>query len=266
MLQQIFDHKHAEVATAKAERPIAALRREAESTPRPRGFLKALQTADRPLALVAEVKKASPSQGLIRPNFDPIEVARAYESAGVHALSVLTDSKYFGGSPEVLRTVRQTTELPLLRKDFIDDEYQLFEARAWGADAVLLIVAALDDTRLRDLFAASTALGLDVLVEVHNDAETDRALALEAPLIGVNNRDLATFKTDLATSERLIPRLATHAFAISESALEAKADLDRVQAAGAKGVLIGTSFCASPNIEAKVREVMGWPKPVPAEA
>lgn len=256
-LQRIFDRKREEVATAKARVSVAdlhALIRDAET---PRGFLRAIQQSPRGLALIAEVKKASPSQGLIRANFDAAAVAKSYESAGADCLSVLTDVDFFQGHPENLRIARRSTGLPALRKDFLYDPYQVMEARAWGADAVLLIVAMLEPNQVTDLQAQAWELGMDVLVEVHTEAEVEVALGSKSTLIGVNNRNLADFTTDIAMSERLLPMITPYATAVSESALETRADLDRVQAAGARAVLIGTSFCASPDIEAKVREVMG---------
>ncbi len=211
------------------------------------------------LALIAEIKKASPSKGLIRPDFDPVGVAQAYERAGAHALSVLTDEGYFQGSPENLRLAKQHTSLPCLRKDFVNDPYQVYQARAWGADAVLLIVAALSPTQIEELHGLIQSLGMDVLVEVHTEEECEVALRIKCPLIGVNNRNLSNFETTLTISEQLLPAIhASGAVAVSESALETRSDLDRVQAAGANAVLIGTTFCAAPNIESKVREVMGW--------
>jgi indole-3-glycerol phosphate synthase len=172
-------------------------------------------------------------------------------------LSVLTDIPHFQGAPDYLAIARTASGLPALRKDFLYDPYQLYEARAWGADAILLIVAALDDVQLRDLQALAGELGMDALVEVHTAEETDRALNIGCPLIGVNNRDLGDFRTSLTISDNLLPRIAPHALAVSESALETRADLDRVRDAGARAVLIGTTFCAAPDIESKVREVMG---------
>jgi len=256
VLDRIFAHKATEVAAAKARISPSEIEALASEASAPRGFLNALRSA-KGLALIAEVKKASPSKGLIRSDFDPTEIATAYARAGASCLSVLTDESYFQGSPENLRLARQASGLPCLRKDFLNDPYQIYEARAWGADAVLLIVASLNDAQLKDLHELAVSLGMDVLVEVHDDGETERALELGARLIGVNNRNLADFKTTLEISDRLLPKIAPHAFAVSESALETRADLDRVQAAGAKAVLIGTTFCASPDIEAKVREVMG---------
>lgn len=256
-LERIFERKREEVRAAKARVPMGALREEAANAGPPRGFKRALEKASTPLALVAEVKKASPSQGLIRADFDPCAIARIYEAAGAHALSVLTDEPFFQGGPENLGLARGATDLPCLRKDFIEEPYQVYEARAWGADALLLIVAALDDGRLADLMDVTRALGMDPLVEVHDESEVERALAAGADLIGVNNRSLADMTTDLATGERLLP-LLNGALSIAESALASHHDLERMRAAGARAVLIGTTFCAAPDIGAKVKEVMRW--------
>lgn len=256
VLERIFEGKRREVAAAKAAIPLERIKRLAADAPAPRGFLRALEAAP-PLALIAEVKKASPSKGLIRPDFDPAEIARAYERAGAACLSVLTDAPHFQGSPENLKLARAATHLPCLRKDFLDDAYQIYEARAWGADAVLLIVASLSMDRLKELQSLAWELGMDVLVEVHSEAEVEKARQAGSRLVGVNNRDLSDFSTSLTLSERLIPTIKDWAFCVSESALETRADLDRVQAAGAKAVLIGTAFCASTDIEGKVHEVMG---------
>lgn len=258
VLEEIFAHKADEVASAKRRVSEYDLRCEARDASPPRGFLKALKGAKTELALIAEVKKASPSKGVIRPNFKPSDVARAYEESGAHALSVLTDERYFQGSSDNLRIARQSTELPCLRKDFLNTPYQVYEARAWEADAILLIVAALERNQLADLHALGTELGMDVLVEVHDQEETDLALELACPLIGVNNRNLGDFSVSLDISEALLPKIAPSAFAVSESALENHDDLQRVRDAGARAVLIGTSFCAAENIEAKVKEVMAW--------
>jgi indole-3-glycerol phosphate synthase len=257
VLDRIFAVKRDEVAAAKGRVSQAELQSRIADADAPRGFLRALRSSPDDVALIAEVKKASPSKGLIRPDFDPEAIARAYAAGGAAALSVLTDVPHFQGSPEYLGLARTASGLPVLRKDFLDDPYQVYEARAWGADAVLLIVAALDDATLRDLQALTWELGMDALVEVHTEAETERALALGCPLIGVNNRDLGDFRTSLEISDHLLPLIAPHATAVSESALETRADLDRVRDAGARAVLIGTTFCAAPDIEAKVREVMG---------
>lgn len=257
VLDKIFARKADEVAAAKASVSPDEIQRLAAQADPPRGFLANLKRAEPKLALIAEVKKASPSKGLIRPDFDAAEIGRIYAESGASALSVLTDEHYFQGSAENLRRARKASGLPCLRKDFLNDPYQLYEARAWGADAILLIVAGLDDELLFNLHALATNLEMDVLVEVHTDAETVRALALGAPLIGVNNRDLADFHTSLEVSDRLLPIISGQAFAVSESALETRKDLDRVQKAGAQAVLIGTTFCAADDIAAKVREVLG---------
>jgi indole-3-glycerol phosphate synthase len=258
VLERIFAVKHQEIAAAKARVSLAELKSTAADAEPPRGFRAALKSASRPLALIAEVKKASPSKGLIRPDFDPKLVAEAYERAGAHALSVLTDVPNFQGSPENLRIAKAVTSLPCLRKDFVDDPYQVYEARAWGADAVLLILASLETSQAQDLQALIWSLGMDALVEVHTVQEAETALAIKANLIGVNNRDLADFKTDIAYSETILPLIRDHAVTISESAMESFADLERVRTAGARAVLIGTTFCACPDIEPKVREVMNW--------
>lgn len=272
-LREILDVKAGELEAAKTAIPLAGIRRSARDAPSIRPFRAALRQASR-LALIAEVKKASPSKGLIRADFDPAAVARAYRDAGADCLSVLTDARYFQGSLENLRSAREASGLPCLRKDFIVDPYQVYEARSWGADCILLIVsafvAASEPTTanrklqteglevLRDLFQLGKELGMDILVEVHSRAELELALAIGADLIGVNNRDLTTMTTSLATSEELLPLIPSDVISVSESALDTRADLERVQAAGAKAVLIGSTFCASPDIGDKVREVMGW--------
>jgi indole-3-glycerol phosphate synthase len=258
VLERIFAVKREEVAAAQARRPLEEVRAAARDASPPRGFRRALESATTDLALIAEVKRGSPSQGVIRPDFDPVEVARAYQRAGAHALSVLTDAEFFGGSPENLGHARSATQLPALRKDFLYDPYQVWEARAWGADAVLLIVAMLTPSQLAELQGLAQELGMDALVETHTEEEALVALEAGAGLIGVNNRNLADFRTDLSTSERILPMLAGKAVGVSESALESRADLHRVRSAGARAVLIGTRFCREPDIEAAVREVMGW--------
>lgn len=257
VLERIFEGKRAEVEAAQTAVPLEEMRRRASGAGPVRGFKSALERTEG-LALIAEVKKASPSQGLIRADFDPAEIAAAYERAGASCLSVLTDKPNFQGSLENLGLARAATSLPCLRKDFIYDPYQIFESRAWGADAILLIVAALSPTQLSELQALAWSLGMDALVEVHGEAEAAVALNSGASLIGINNRNLADFTTDLAVTERLAPLVAPHAYCVSESALETRADLHRVAAAGANGVLIGTAFCAAANVEGKVHEVMGW--------
>ena len=258
VLLKIFEQKHKEVESAKEILSLEDLKAIAMDAEPPRGFRRALLETPG-LALIAEVKKASPSKGLIRDDFDPVDVATTYERAGANALSVLTDEKYFQGSPENLRLAKKHTGLPCLRKDFIDDPYQVYQARAWGADAVLLIAAALSKSEISDLRGLIELLGMDALVEVHNELECEIAVDLKCPLIGVNNRDLADFATSLSVSESLLPAVtASGALGVSESAIETFADCTRVERAGAKAVLIGTTFCAAPEIAVKVREVMNW--------
>ena len=258
VLEEIFARKADEVVAAKLQVDFADIVAMSSDVEPPRGFKNSL-TKPVGLALIAEVKKASPSKGVIRPDFNPVEVATSYERAGAHALSVLTDEHFFQGSPENLKLAKQHTKLPCLRKDFVNDPNQVYQARAWGADAVLLIVAALSFAEISDLQGLIHELGMDALVEVHTKQEAETALELKCPLIGVNNRDLATLDTALSTSQSLLPLLAdSGAVVVSESALRSRSDLDSVQAAGAKAVLIGTTFCAARDIEAKVREVMGW--------
>jgi len=231
-----------------------------------RDFLGALNNSRHgQVALIAEVKKASPSAGVIRPDFDPLQIAQQYESAGAACLSVLTDEKFFQGSLTYLLKIRQTVALPLLRKDFILDERQLLESILWGADAILLIVAILSDGQLKKLHALATEAGLTVLVEVHDEAELERALSVGARLIGVNNRDLKTFKVDLSTTERLaalamarsrfLPQGSVPLF-VAESGIHTRMDIERLARCGARAVLIGESLMREANIRAKIKELM----------
>jgi indole-3-glycerol phosphate synthase len=221
------------------------------------------QHATRPsVALIAEVKKASPSAGIICKDFDPVRIAREYEAAGASCLSVLTDEKFFQGSLDYLRQIRAAVKIPLLRKDFIIDERQILEAIEWGADAILLIVAILDDERLKRFHSLATSAGLAALVEVHDEAELDRAIAIGAKLIGVNNRDLKTFKVDLANTERLAARLFASpgtrhsSLLVAESGIHTRADVERLAQCGAKSILVGESLMKGGNIQAKVNELL----------
>ena len=235
-----------------------------------RDFLAALRNPSRNtlhatrMALIAEVKKASPSAGVICRDFDPVGIAKTYESAGASCLSVLTDEKFFQGSLDHLRQIRAAVKLPLLRKDFIIDERQILEAIEWGADAILLIVAILSDDKLEKFHALATQAGLAVLVEVHDEAELKRALAIGAGLIGVNNRDLKTFKVDLATTERLAAKLfsspATRhsSLLVAESGVHTRADVERLKQCGANAILVGESLMRGGNIQAKIRELIGF--------
>ncbi len=209
------------------------------------------------IGLIAEVKKASPSKGVICLDFDPVRIAKAYEAAGASCLSVLTDEKFFQGSLDYLRAIRQAVSLPLLRKDFIIDERQILEAIEWGADAVLLIVAILDDARLKRFHDLATEAGLTVLVEVHDEEELDRAVAIGAALIGVNNRNLKDFKVDLAVTERLASRLPAGTLLVAESGICTRADVERLKAAGSRAILVGESLMRSGDIGAAVRQLAG---------
>ena len=214
------------------------------------------------VALIAEVKKASPSAGIIRPDFDPVQIAREYEAAGATCLSVLTDERFFQGSLEYLRRVREAVSLPLLRKDFIIDERQILEALEWGADAILLIVSILEDRQLLDYQKLAAAAGLAALVEVHDELELDRALHSGAQLIGVNNRNLKTFTVDLATTERVAKRLRTTpggatALLVAESGIHSRADVDQLRAAGACAILVGEALMRGESIASKAGELLG---------
>lgn len=212
------------------------------------------------VALIAEVKKASPSAGIICKDFDPVRIAKEYEAAGASCLSVLTDEKFFQGSLEYLKQIRASVKLPLLRKDFIIDERQILEAVEWGADAILLIVAILSDEQLKHFHCLAVEAGLAALVEVHDEAELKRALAIDADLIGVNNRDLKTFKVDLATTERLAAKIGKQKLSskilVAESGIHTFADVERLQRCGAKAILVGESLVKSGNIQGKVAELL----------
>jgi indole-3-glycerol phosphate synthase len=284
ILDEIVEQKKREVAQLPARLIAAGDLRDAmlEHGER-RDFLGALRNPSRithhasRLALIAEVKKASPSAGVICPDFDPVRIARAYEAAGASCLSVLTDEKYFQGALDYLRQIRAAVKLPLLRKDFIIDERQILEAIEWGADAILLIVAILEDEQLARFHSLATEAGLAVLVEVHDAAELERALKLSPAIVGVNNRNLKTFKVDLTTTEDLAAKLEdgrsklakTAALAsgfmppsppllVAESGINARADVERLRRCGAGAILVGESLMKHGDIGAKVRELMGW--------
>src|SRR5437868_14289694 len=261
ILTKIEAYKRAEIAAAKRARPLAAVEAEAKAAPAPRGFLAAIERrhAAGRAALIAEVKKASPSKGLIRADFDPATLARAYEAGGATCLSVLTDTPYFQGSNGDLRAARAACKLPVLRKDFILDPYQIVESRILGADCILLIMAALDDGEARELAAAAAELGLDILVEVHDRAELDRALRLDARLIGVNNRNLKTLKVELHTAESVAPLVPPGRIIVGESGLNEPANLDRLAAVGARCFLVGESLMRAGDVAAATRRLLRLP-------
>lgn len=259
VLDKIVEEKKREVAKLPA-RLIAAgdLRDAMLERGERRDFMAALNRPRRgDTALIAEVKKASPSAGEICKDFDPVRIAKEYEAAGASCLSVLTDGKFFQGSLEHLRRIRAAVKLPLLRKDFIVDERQILEAIEWGADAILLIVAILTDEQLRKFHALATDAGLAALVEVHDEAELDRALKIEPRLIGVNNRDLKTFKVDLATTERLAAKLGREKVLVAESGIHQRADVERLKKCGARAILVGESLLREGNIREKIHSLIG---------
>jgi indole-3-glycerol phosphate synthase len=264
ILDTIVAQKKVEVAKlpVRTITPDALRGAVAQHGPR-RDFLAALRTP--PLgdvALIAEVKKASPSAGVICEDFDPVRIAREYEAAGASGLSVLTDEKFFQGSLEYLKQIRAAVKLPLLRKDFIIDERQILEAIQWGADAILLIVAILEDQQLNHFQSLASAAGLAVLVEVHDEVELDRALAAGAQLVGVNNRDLKSFAVDLATTERLAAKLWSNpggkkSLLVAESGIHTRADVERLRQCGAGAILVGESLMRGESISIKAKELLG---------
>ncbi len=244
ILDRIVAVKRDEVAAAKAHCGPAAMRREALAQPPARDFVAALRAkvAAGQAAVIAEIKKASPSKGVLRERFDPARIAASYAQHGAACLSVLTDERFFQGSAQYLREARAACTLPALRKDFIVDAYQVDQARAWGADCILLIAACLDDARMHDLEAQALALGMAVLVEVHDGAELERALRLRTPLVGVNNRDLRSFEVSLETTLGLLPRVPADRMLITESGILARGDVRRMRDAGVQAFLVGEAF------------------------
>ncbi len=260
ILAQILDTKAAEVAADKAREPFSDLqRRVGELEDQPRGFARALRVMVESggTAIIAEVKKGSPSKGIIRADFDPLQIAECYQQAGATCLSVLTDAQYFYGHLSYLNLIREQVSLPLLRKDFIIDPYQVVQARVAGADAILLIAAALDDERLRELALLASELRLDTLLEVHDAEELERALQLPVDLIGINNRNLQTFVTDLAVTEQLAGRIPRQQLAVAESGITSRADIERLQAAGAGAFLVGESLMREADIQGKLQALLG---------
>jgi len=249
ILQTIVAVKHGEVAAARAARSLASLREEAEARRDVRGFEVALRgkLAAGRAAVIAEVKKASPSKGVLREVFVPAEIAASYARHGAACLSVLTDQRFFQGSSEFLQQARAACDVPVLRKDFMVDAYQVFEACVMGADAILLIAACLDDALMSDLEATALALGMAVLVEVHDGEELDRALRLKTPLVGINNRNLRTFEVSLTTTLDLLPRVPADRLLVTESGILAAADVARMRSAGVHAFLVGEAFMRAPD-------------------
>ena len=258
ILAKIESYKRREIADAKVRVPRATLEREIRDQSPPRGFIRALERELQSgrYALIAEIKKASPSKGIIRDNFDPVKIAQSYQSGGAACLSVLTDAPSFQGKPEHLVNARAACRLPILRKDFLFDSYQVLEARAWGADCILIIMAAVDDDCARTLNKAAHDLGLDVLIECHDERDLQRALALEGRLIGVNNRDLHSFETSLGVCERLKKLIPDDKIVVGESGISRHADCVRLAKAGIESFLVGEALMRQADVEAATRGLL----------
>ena len=259
ILDKILAQKQLDIAAAKNNLSMTDLQRIIASAAETRGFYRALQRGSEAgrTAIIAEVKKGSPSKGIIRADFDPVTIAIEYAAAGATCLSVLTDATFFYGNLEYLQQIAGQVTLPLLRKDFIVDSYQIYEARAHGADAILLIAAALDTEQLCEFYALATELRLDVLLEVHNEEELEKALQTPCPLIGINNRCLKTFVTDLNVSEQLLKKIPSQRLVVSESGIHSREDIERLHCAGARAYLVGESLMRNSDVGSKLRQLLG---------
>ena len=255
-LKQICDDKAQHVKAGKARTALSALEEQAAAQSDPRGFIKALEEAPFP-AIIAEVKKASPSKGVIRTDFDPVNIAKTYEDHGAACISVLTDEPYFQGHDDYLKAVKSATNLPLLRKDFMIDPYQITESRALGADCILIIMAALSDSQAAELYDCATKLGMDVLVEIHSPQELERALAFKPRMIGVNNRNLKTLAVDVQTSIDIAPHIPSNTVAVAESGLRDFATLQTLQSHGYQSFLVGESLMREDHIGAALQVLRG---------
>lgn len=256
MLKEILAKKKAEVALSKKRLPLAGLRKRIEQRPAPLDFALALSGNGQSPRLIAEVKRASPSRGMLCPDFDPVALAKTYAEAGAAAISVLTEVDYFKGSLDYLEAIRKAINLPLLRKDFIFDPYQVYESRANGADALLLIVAILDQARLKELLSLSHDLGMPCLVEVHNEKEIEMAISAGAGIIGINNRDLNTLVVDINTTARLRPLIPSDKLVVSESGIRTREDIEKMKGWGVNAVLVGEALVTARDITTRVKELI----------
>ena len=255
VLAKILDHKRGEITAAKARRPWETLQAELSAAPPVRDFVAALHAAS-DIGLIAEVKKASPSAGVIRADFDPVEIAKIYQSAGASCLSVLTDEHFFQGSLDYLIQIRKTVSIPVLRKDFLIDRYQVLEARAAGADCILLIAECLDDCTLRDLYFYAAELGMESLIEIYDPENLNRVLKLEPALVGVNNRDLRSFVVDLEHTLQIVPHVPKTTLLVSESGIKTRDDVERLKARGVGAILVGESLMRAGDIGTAVKSLV----------